>query len=102
MYSAETMEDENVENITIAKESITRRIKDKEVYKRSFEAMTNIIYKPKSIKGKRKCISRCLCASSTLSDGQEYMKKTRLMAAKKQGLSKETEVTALCDSAVNC
>ncbi len=107
-YIAETMDNENVKNIPVAKELIAQidggHIKDKEPDKRSFEAMTSIIYKPENIikKGKKNVLVNKHCASSALSDGQEYMKKATLIAAKKQGLSKETEVTALCDGASNC
>ena len=42
------------------------------------------------------------CIDSALLDDQEYIKKAALLAAKEQGLSKETTITALCDGAANC
>ena len=107
-YIEETMEYEEFSNIESAKKLIAQidggHIKDKDPKKSSFEAMTSIIYKPESIikKGSKNVLVSKHCASSALLDNQEYIKKATLIAAKKQGLSKETEVIALCDGASNC
>ena len=107
-YIAKTLDKEDVSNIPVAKELIIQidggHIKDKEKGKRSFEAMTSVIYKPESIikKGKRNILVSKHCASSALSDSQGYMKKATLVSAKKQGLSDKTDLTALCDGATNC
>jgi len=82
---------------------------------RSIEALTSVIYNPKninSIGGKEKkdgSISQCRgeitsksCAASALSDNQDSIKFQTLRAAKLQGLSNKTKVTALCDGASNC
>lgn len=106
-YIAETIS-ENVKKAPKAKALIVQidggHIKDKDPNKRSFEAMTSVIYKPESIikKGKRSFLVSKNCAGSALQDDQQYIKKATLIAAKKQGLSKATEITALCDGADNC
>ncbi len=67
--------------------------------------MTAVIYRPENvIKNKNqesKIISKH-CAASALANDQEYIKKAVLVAAKKQGLSNDTDVIALCDGADNC
>ena len=83
--------------------------------KRSIEALTAVIYNPKnvqSIGGNKKKdgtiseergeITSKSCAASALSDNQESMKAQTLRAAKFQGLTKKTKITALCDGASNC
>jgi hypothetical protein len=96
-------------------------IKPIEKHVRSFEAMTSVIYNPDNVvpKAKKKKMSleefkkadknldrgeiiQKHCAASALDDGQEQMKKLTLIAAKKEGLTKNTEVTALSDGAQNC
>ena len=72
---------------------------------RSFEAMTTVIYNPKSVitKNNNECItSNKNCAASSLSDEQNQMKRRTIIAALKQGISNKTKVTALCDGANNC
>lgn len=81
-------------------------IKSKEQEVRSFEAMTSVIYKPENVatKGKKErgVIIEKHCASSALDDKQEQIKKHTLIAAKKEGLTKETELVAISDGATNC
>ena len=81
-------------------------IKSKERDSRSFEAITSVIYKPENVmlKGKKErgVILEKHCAASSLNDQQEQIKKLTLIAAKKQGMTKDTELTAISDGAVNC
>jgi len=82
---------------------------------RSIEALTSVVYDPenvKSIGGNEKKdgsmsqlrgeITSKSCAASALSDHQESIKSQTLRAAKLQGMSKKTKITALCDGASNC
>jgi len=77
-----------------------------EAGKRSFEAMTSVIYRPESLKSNdgetRNTLISKHCAASALSDGQQQMISNTILAALKQGLSPETKITALCDGADNC
>jgi hypothetical protein len=73
---------------------------------RSFEALTTTIYSPANIryleKGKRGIITSKHCAASALSDTQESIKINTLKAAQAGGMTKNTNITALCDGAANC
>jgi hypothetical protein len=82
-------------------------VKSKEEKQRSFEALTAVIYKPEAvIPGKKKrntgTIKQKHCAASALDDEGKQIKALTLVAAKKEGLSAKTKVTALCDGADNC
>ena len=107
-YISKASENEIIVGSPIAKEIIAQidggHIKDKDPNQRSFEAMTAIMYRPENIikKGNKNIIVSKNCIASALLDEQEYMKKAALLAAKEQGLSKETTITALCDGAANC
>jgi hypothetical protein len=83
--------------------------------KRSFEVMTSVVFDAKNIKytgGKEKKeggasvkrgeLTSKHCAASALLDSQDTMKQQTLNAAIKQGMTKETKMTALCDGARNC
>ena len=83
--------------------------------KRSIEAMTSVVYNPVNIKhmgGNEKKdgaiselrgkITSKNCAASALSDNQESIKMQTLRAAKLQGMTTKTKITALCDGASNC
>ena len=83
--------------------------------KRSFEAMTAVVFEAKNIQytgGKEKedgslstvrgQITSKHCAASSLSDDQKVMKQQTLNAAIKQGMTTETRITAICDGATNC
>lgn len=108
-YIGQTIEKDNITPDTKAQELIVQidggYLKDKSLAKRSFEAMAAVVYRPENIiktkSQKNKIISKH-CAASALSDNQEYMKKSLLVAAKKQGLSDHTKITVLCDGANNC
>ena len=80
-------------------------LKSKIKGKRSFEAMIATIYSPKSIRtvGKkhRKIISKTSVASAK-KDKQHTMKQLVVNASKKQGMTRETKITALTDGACNC
>ena len=77
-----------------------------EAGKRSFEAMTAVIYRPEALvsndKGTRNTLTSKHCAASALDDGHQQMINNTIVAALKQGLSPQTKVTALCDGADNC
>ena len=81
-------------------------LKDKNPEMRSFEAMTAVVYRPESIhRDPTNCRGQLLskhCAASSLADNQTYMFESTLVAAKKQGLTQDTWLTALCDGASNC
>ncbi|MEO0804280.1 MAG: ISKra4 family transposase [Cyanobacteria bacterium J06642_2] len=78
-------------------------VKDKE--KRSFEALSAVVYRPETIrpvdKHHRKIESKS-CALSAKDDSQVSMKTYVLNAARKQGLVEDTEVMVLADGAHNC
>lgn len=80
-------------------------LKDKDPTKRSFEAMTAVIYKPENViqitKDKKKVINKH-CVASALADNQEYMKQQVLITARNLGLTNNTEVIAISDGAENC
>lgn len=108
-YIAQTIEEDKIGLVEKAKELMVQidggHLKDKDPDKRSFEAMTAVIYRPENVIKNKKQNSKIIskhCAASALADDQEYMKKAVLVAAKKQGLSSDTNVIALCDGADNC
>ena len=83
--------------------------------KRSFEVMTSVVFDAKNIKytgGNEKedgLISTLRgeltskhCAASALLDDQDTMMQRTRNAAIKQGMTLETNMTALCDGAANC
>ena len=114
-------------NITPSKELICQvdggHLKAKEEGKRSFEALTSVIYSPKNIiypdkntdsdesketknldekMPSRGTITSKHCAASALDDDLTTIKRQTLVAALKQGMTAETKLTALCDGAANC
>jgi|OM-RGC.v1.026933530 uncharacterized protein YoaH (UPF0181 family) len=99
-YIAETISDENIDNIPVAKELLLQvdggHIKDKTDGQRSFEAMMRVIYKPENIVKKGKSKDNILiskhCAESALDDEQEYMKKATLIAAKNRVYQKKLQL----------
>jgi len=77
--------------------------KDKD--KRSFEALSGIVYRPSNIEEldrQHRRITDKSCAISAMDDQLATIKTYLYHAALKQGLSKETHVTALADGASNC
>lgn len=109
-YISNHVKDEVTAPITPAKNLIVQtdggHVKDKAVNKRSFEAMASIVYRPENIEysgedDRGKIISKH-CAASAKNDNQKHIKQATLIAAQKQGLTKKTKVTALCDGAKNC
>lgn len=74
--------------------------------KRSLEAIVSVIYRPDALKANQKDTRNYLtsknCAASIQDDGQKQMISSTIIAALKQGLNKDTHVTALCDGADNC
>jgi len=95
-------------NHQIAKELILQvdggHLKSDNPEQLSFEALTSVIYRPENLKkkGERGFIESKQCAASALDDELKTIKRNTLIAAKKQGLSTTTHVTALCDGAQNC
>ena len=78
-------------------------IKDKD--KRSFEALSAIAYRPENIHlvdQHHRAIEHKSCALSAQDDELATMKAYTLNAARKQGTTKQTQVTALADGALNC
>jgi len=81
-------------------------IKTTEEGKRSFEAMTSVIYRPEALVSNepntRNVITSKHCAASARADNNEQIITNTILAALKQGLSTDTKITALCDGAANC
>lgn len=78
-------------------------IKDKD--KRSFEALSAIAYRPENIRTvdqHHREIEDKSCALSAKDDDLVTMKTYTLNAARKQGMTEQTKVTALADGALNC
>lgn len=78
-------------------------IKDKD--KRSFEALSAVVYRPETllrIDQHHREIKSKSCALSATDDNLATMKTYLLHAALKQGMDKNTVVTALADGALNC
>ncbi len=86
-------------------------IKDKNPKINSFETLLVQVYNPKNhnhgykkpngtrVSGE---IINKTCVASSLKDRGQTIKKMVLFAAKKQGITAKTKVTALCDGAENC
>ena len=81
-------------------------IKTTEKGARSIEAMASVIYRPEAIQANSKDTRNHLtsknCAASILDDNHEQFISSTIIAALKQGLGRQTHVTALCDGAKNC
>lgn len=73
---------------------------------RSIEAMTSVVYRPENIvyneKETRRHLASKNCAASVKDDNQQEIISSTIIAALKQGLTKNTEIIALCDGARNC
>jgi len=73
--------------------------------KRSFEALSTIVYRPEHLQAvdhHHRQIMEKTCVISAVDDQLHTMKAYLLHAARKQGISPETTVTALADGAKNC
>ena len=73
--------------------------------KRSFEALAAIVYRPEAIQAvdqHHRQIMEKTCVISAMDDQLHTIKTSMINAAKKQGLSQATQVTALADGATNC
>lgn len=78
-------------------------IKDKD--KRSFEALSAVIYRPESIRkidSQHRSIENKSCVLSAKDDHLATIRTYVLNAARKQGLVEDTKITALADGANNC
>ena len=73
--------------------------------KRSFEALAAIVYRPEAIQAvdqHHRQIMEKTCVISAMDDQLQTIKTSMINAAKKQGLTQATQVTALADGAKNC
>ena len=73
--------------------------------KRSFEALAAIVYRPEQLQAvdrHHRQIREKTCVISARDDQLHTIKTSVVNAAKKQGLSQATQVTALADGATNC
>src|SRR5262245_12076526 len=73
--------------------------------KRSFEALAAIVYRPENLQEVDRHhhqITEKTCVVSALDDQLQTIKTSVINAAKKQGISQATQVTALADGANNC
>jgi hypothetical protein len=73
--------------------------------KRSFEALAAIVYRPENLQAvdrHRRQIMEKTCVISAMDDQLQTIKTYVINATKKQGISQETQVTALADGAKNC
>ena len=73
--------------------------------KRSFEALSAIVYRPEHLQAvdqHHRQIMEKTCVISAMDDNLHTIKAYLLNAAHKQGISHETTVTALADGAKNC
>jgi hypothetical protein len=73
--------------------------------KRSVEAVAAIVYRPESVQDvdqyQRKIMEKT-CVVSALDDDLQTIKTSLLHAARKQGMTQDSKVTALADGANNC
>lgn len=93
----------------LAKELIVQidggHIKDKDPDKRTFEALTAKVYRPESvvtISENRAEIKDKTCVASAKKDQNKTMQLLIEAAAKKQGMSTNTQITVIADGAKNC
>jgi predicted ArsR family transcriptional regulator len=73
--------------------------------KRSFEALSAVVYRPESIReidNHHREIENKSCAISAVDDELATIKTYVLNATHKQGMNQQTKVTALADGASNC
>ena len=80
-------------------------IRDKGKDKQSFEAMISTVYSPESyrrVSEDKNEIKSKHVAASALKDQGSTINQLTLKAAQKEGLSKNTIITAFCDGAANC
>ena len=80
-------------------------IRDKTQDKRSFEAMISTVFKPESyrkISDEKAIIENKHISASVLSDNGSTINHLTIKAAQKEGMSKNTKITAFCDGAANC
>lgn len=80
-------------------------IKNNSDESRSFEALSAAVFKLEKNAVNEQWVEKIVskhCAASAKNDNQQSMQKYLLNAAKKEGLSKKTKLTVLCDGARNC
>jgi hypothetical protein len=100
----------NLEELPLSVESLIVQadgghIPTKDKDKRSFEALCAIVYRPENIQtvdNHHRQITDKSCVISALDDDLKTIKTYLHHAALKQGLSEQTQVTALADGAHNC
>ena len=100
------MKDDAVTAAELVVQTDGGHIKSIEKEKRSFEAMASVVYRPENIisgkDDKRGRLIRKHCVASALDDNSVKINRGTLTAAKKEGLTENTKITALCDGADNC
>ncbi len=82
---------------------LSEHIQEKD--KRSFEALSAIVYRPEHLQAvdhHHRQIMEKTCVISAVDDNLHTMKAYLIPAARKQGMSHDTKVTALADGAKNC
>src|SRR5574343_1637764 len=80
-------------------------IRDNTQDKTSFKAMISTVFKPESyrkISDKKTIIENKHISASALSDNGSTINHLTIKAAQKEGMSKNTKITAFCDGATNC
>jgi hypothetical protein len=94
-----------LEKVSVSSQEVVQRDTLKVYDKRSFEALSAVIYRPESIRTidqHHREIERKSCVLSAKDDDLATMKTYLLNATRKQGLVQDTEVIALADGANNC
>lgn len=78
-------------------------IRDKDIEKRSFEAMVSTVFQPEDkISDNKIIVKNKNISASALSDNGNTINNLTIKASLKERMSKNTIITAFCDRAVNC
>ena len=80
-------------------------IRDKDTEKRSFEAMVSTVFQPEAyhkISDNKTIVKNKHISASSLSDNGNTINNLTIKASLKEGMSKNTIITAFCDGAANC
>jgi len=119
-YISEHLINDTSESVATASTLICQvdggHLKSKDPSSRSFEVLTSAIYNPEHVKYPAKKETQILekddlprgqilskhCAASALDDDAVSIKQQTLWAARKEGMTVETHLIALCDGARNC
>lgn len=80
-------------------------IRDKDIEKRSFEAIVTTVFQPEAyhkISDNKTIVKNKRISASSLSDNGNTINNLTIKASLKEGMSKNTIITAFCDGAANC